>query len=113
MILEIKDIIYLVVYLISMISVFFSFRSKLNEIEKELKRNQTIIFGDKGSLNLVDVNTCKQQRDQVFAAIRRSETAMDQTLRRIDDLNTNVLTIMVYLQIKPPFCLPEIKPVED
>jgi len=112
MVFEIKDVIYILTYVISIAAVFFSARSKLNEIDRELKRNQAVIFGDKGHLNLVDVKTCKDHRDQIFMAIRRSETVMDQTLKRIEELNTNVLTIMIYLQIRPG--LPkEFKPIED
>jgi len=105
--LEVKDAIYFLGYFISIISVFLAFRNRLNNQEIELKRMQKILFGDKGFPNLIDKKTCKEHRDQVFSAIRRSENIMDQTLKKIDDLNRNVLTIMIHLQIKPPPSLEE------
>lgn len=111
MVFGLKDVIYILVYVISLVGVFFGAKSKLREIEKELKRNQVVIYGDKGCLNLVDTKSCKELRDHVYSTIRRGENVMDQTLKRIDELNTNVLTIMIYLQIKPPR-LKNIKPVK-
>ena len=105
--LELKDTIYFLVYIISMISVFLMFRNRLYNQEKELKRMQKILLGDKGFPNIIDKKTCKEHRDQVFSAIRRSENVMDQALKKIDDLNKNVLTIMIHLQIKPPPSLEE------
>lgn len=100
--LEVKDAVYLIIYVSSIISVFLSFKNRVMSLEKELRRNQKILFGEQGFPNLIDKKTCKEHRDQVFAAIRRSENVMDQALKKIDDLNKNVLTIMIHLQIKPP-----------
>lgn len=105
MTLDSKDIIYILIYVVSIISVFFAFRNRQSNFERELLRNQKVIFNEHGFPNLIDLKTCKEHRDQVFTAIRRSENIMDQALKKIDDLNKNVLTIMIHLQIKPPHIL--------
>lgn len=88
-------------------------RAKIAALEKEFTRQTQIVYGDKGKLNLIDVGTCKEHRDQVFRAIRRGEDVMEQAIRKMEDLNKNVLTIMVYLQIKPPGNLPDIKILDN
>lgn len=102
MTLEVKDIIYLLVYIISMMSVFFSMKARLSGIEKETGQVRKILFGDRGTLNIVDVETCKANRDQIFIAIRRNEQVQEMLLKRIEELNKNVLIIMVHLNIRSP-----------
>lgn len=102
MTLEVKDIIYLLVYIISMMSVFFSIRGRLYSIEKETGQVRRILFGDRGTLNIIDVETCRSNRDQVFSAIRRGEQVQEMLLKRIEELNKNVLIIMVHLNIRSP-----------
>lgn len=97
---DLKDAIYLITYIVSLISVFISFKSRLIGIENEFKRVISIIYAEKGSLNLVDVKTCKEHRDQVFTALRRSETVMEMALTKIETLNENVIEIMIHLDIR-------------
>lgn len=97
---DVKDAIYLITYIISIISIFIAFKSRLTAIENEFKRVVAIIYAEKGSLNLVDVRTCKEHRDQIFTALRRSETVMELALSKIEQLSENVLEIKFYLEIK-------------
>lgn len=97
---DLKDAIYLITYIVSLISVFISFKSRLIGIENEFKRVISIIYAEKGSLNLIDVKTCKEHRDQVFTALRRSETVMEMALTKIETLNENVIEIMIHLDIR-------------
>jgi hypothetical protein len=83
-------------------SVFFSIRGRLNTIEKEAGQVRRILFGDRGNLNIIDVQACKANRDQVFLAIRRGEQVQEMLLKRIEELNKNVLIIMVHLNIRSP-----------
>lgn len=99
MTLGLKDIIYILVYVVSIAGAFFALRNELNNIRKENKRIRNIIFADQGKLNLVDQATCKQHQDQIYAAIRRSENAFAVTAKEIKTLNENVVRIMVILDI--------------
>lgn len=102
MTLEVKDLVYLLTYIITIVSVFFSIRGRLSSIEKESGQVRRILFGDRGNLNIVDIETCKANRDQVFLAIRRNEQVQEMLLKRIEELNKNVLIIMVHLNIRSP-----------
>lgn len=97
---DVKDAIYLITYLVSLISIFVTFKTRLQTIENEFKKLSGIIFAEKGSLNLVDVRSCKENRDQVFNALRRNESAMEIALTKIEILNENVLEIMIHMQIR-------------
>lgn len=87
MTLDAKDIIYILIYVVSIISVFFAFRNRQSHFEREILRNQKVIFNKQGFPNLIDQKTCKDNRDQVFIAIMRIEKMMDQALKKIDDIN--------------------------
>lgn len=81
---------------------FLGFRAAVKNIQAELKRTNRVIYGDQGKLNIIDECTCKNHRDMVFDKIRSSERAAEMMLHKIDELNKNVLTILVYLNIRSP-----------
>lgn len=128
--LELKEIIYIfiyvIVYIVSLISVFLAMKYKQSNLEERLTQMQSghreemgqirkILFGKRGSLNLVDVETCKNNRDQVYAAIRRGEQVQEMLLKRVEELNKNVLIIMVHLNVRSPnsTAMEEICKAED
>ena len=100
MTLALKDIIYILVYVVSIAAAFFALRNELANIKKDSSLIKNIIFADQGKLNLVDTATCKQHQDQIYAAIRRSENAFQATASEIKILNENVMRIMIILDIK-------------
>lgn len=91
--------IYFAVYIVSVAAVFFTFRNRLYNIEKNTKRMESIIFGDGGGLNIINQQECKARQDHVFNAIRRSESSIEKTLSKIEQLNENILKIMFILKI--------------
>lgn len=97
-----KDLIYICINIISVMTVLISLRSRLYSFEKTLGNHDKILSGDKGKLNVIDVAQCKEHRDDIFRAIRRNEDIMAKILKEIEALNKNVLTVMVYLQLKKP-----------
>lgn len=97
--LNFKDILYLVAYLVSIISVFFAFKGRIGILEKEIQRLSRAVFADQGSLMFIDKKLCKEHRDQIFTTIRKSENILEQALGKIDVLSQNVLRIMFKLEI--------------
>lgn len=93
MTLEIKDIVYLISYALTVAALYFSFRNRLGNIEREMKRSNQVIYGDQGRLNLVDTQHCKEHRDNIHTAIRRGEKAVEMLLAKLDQMNENVLLI--------------------
>lgn len=98
----IKDAMWLIALITTNMATFLGFRATLKNMQKEIRRNKRVIYGDQGKLNIIDESTCKAHRDMVFDKIRSAEKAADMMLLKIDELNKNVLTILVYLNIKSP-----------
>lgn len=99
MTLGLKDVIYILVYVVSVAAILIAFMNELKNIKKDSSLIKKILFADQGKLNLVDHQTCKQHQDQIYAAIRRSENAFAATAAEIKILNENVVRIMVILDI--------------
>lgn len=96
MTLETKDIIYILLYIISMISMFLAFRYEVKELRKDVTRGQKVLYQDAGNLNVIDVNTCKRYRDEVFESIRRTERAFEMFLVEAREIKEK----LIYLTIK-------------
>lgn len=101
MTLGVKDVVYLLTFIVSLISILISLKGELRGIKGDIYRVMDTLYGDKGKLNVVDVHSCKCFRDDIFTAIRRGESAYRDTSLRMEKLNDNIIAIMVYLQIKP------------
>ena len=89
--LDVKDIVYLLVYVISVVSVYYAQRNRIGNLEKENSQIKGIIYGDRGKLNIIDHESCKRYRDEVFTAVRRTEQANEMLLNEIKEINKNVL----------------------
>ena len=97
--LTIKDIIYIITYFISIISVYFAARGRLANLENDSKLFKKILYKERGSLNLIDHEACKKNRDEVFSAIRRTERAMEMFADNLKDVNKNTIEIRMLLDI--------------
>jgi len=101
MILTLKDLLYIGAYVVSIITLFAALRNDLKNNSMAIDHIRDIIFGDRGTLNLIDRRTCQANLDEVFAKIRQSENEKSIMLKEIKELNKNVLTIMITLKIHP------------
>lgn len=113
-----KDLFYIIGlvlgYIVMIISFLIAQRYKYNAITRAIGEMRDIIYGPKGSLNIVDQKTCKENRDQVFIAIRRTEMATEMIIREVKILNHNVQAIMFKMEIySPPPSLEEPSKNED
>ncbi len=100
MILEIKDVIHLIIYAVSIAAVLITYRNRISHLEKTIDRINKVLFTDSGALNFVSQENCKGRQDHVYTAIRRGESTQEQTLKKIDQLNDNILKILFYLKIE-------------
>lgn len=85
-----KDIIYLVGYILSLMAFLFSIRNQIKANENEINKALKVLFGERGKLNVVDIDSCKQNRDNVFQAIRRAETVNENILKKMEEINKNI-----------------------
>jgi len=100
--LDIKDAIYLIIYIVSMMSLFLSNKYYQRSQGSEIKRISKLIYDDKGALNIVSECQCKQRRDEVFTAIRRNEKVVEMMLVELKEIKENIIILKVYFGIKTP-----------
>lgn len=98
----IRDLIYIIVYVLSLAGVFNAFKNRLKNLEREVRKGYKILYADRGQLNLIDQDTCKKYRDEVFTAIRRSERIIEMLLDKLEKINENMIIIMVHMGINSP-----------
>lgn len=97
-----KDIVYLAAYFATIISLYFGFKHRLSNVEREVRRGMKVLYQEAGKLNLIDHETCKKNRDEIFTAIRRNEKSMEMFLLELRDIKENMIIIMVHMGIKTP-----------
>jgi len=97
-----KDIVYLFAYFATIISLYFGFKHRLSNVEREVRRGMKVLYQEAGKLNLIDHETCKKNRDEIFTAIRRNEKSMEMFLLELRDIKDNMIIIMVHMGIKGP-----------
>lgn len=108
MILTARDIIYLLTYVITLISVLITIRFMLIEIRKDQRVIKNIIFGDRGALNIITVTALKAHLDEVWAKMRRNDQVNEMILQKVDDISKNQIIIMVHQGITSPNGIKEI-----
>jgi hypothetical protein len=113
MTLELKDIIYLMTYILSMMGMFFTLRSELHGLKKENGTIRKIVFGERGKLNLVDSSTCEGHRKEIIAMIRRNETILQMVNEEMKEINKNLVIIMVTLDIRSPNGVKQLEAKKD
>lgn len=103
MTLEVKDIIYLLVYIISIASIYlanqYSTKNRFANIEKELRRGMKVLYQDAGQLNLIDCDTCKRYRDEIFTALRRSEKAQEMFLIELREIKEGIIKLNILVEM--------------
>jgi adenylate kinase len=102
MTLELKDIVYLITYILSFMGLLITTTSRLKSLEKKFYHQGKVIYGDRGKLNVIDADTCKKHRDDIFVAIRRNERINEMMISKLDYLNENILIIKAHMGIHTP-----------
>ena len=102
MTIELRDIIYILINFGTILSLFFAFKNRVSNLEREVRRGMKILYQDAGKLNLIDCDTCKKHRDEIFTALRRSEKSVEMLLIELRDIKENMIIIMVHMGIKTP-----------
>ena len=96
-----RDLIYVCVYVATVAGLFAGLRFSIGQLKKSVGSIQNIIFKDKGGLNIVDNDKCKEHRDTIHKSIRREAEITHDALTQIHCVNQNIVKIMVHLQLEP------------
>jgi hypothetical protein len=97
--LSFKDAVYITIYIVTVVSMLAGFKHQIKTLQETIGRMQKLLYHDQGTLNVIDIQTCKQKRDAVYTAIRKGEQITDDIRKEMKTLNENVLRIMIHLQI--------------
>lgn len=93
-----KDAVWFIVYIVSVVSIFLAFRNEVKNLKKEVQRERGIIWQNGGRLNLVDHKTCRDFRDILHEAIRQRDMTIEEFRGQLKILNENVLEVKIYLE---------------
>lgn len=102
MTLEAKDLVYLLTYTVTLITILLALRSLLFDIRRDLKLLKSIVYGEKGSLNVITEAVLKSNLDEVWDRIRRTDKISQMILVKIEDMDKNILIMMVHQGITSP-----------
>lgn len=86
-------LINIVVYAITVGFLYSKVSSKLRSHDEKIAKDNRVLYGQQGALNVIDQQTCKQHRDIIFAAIRRSEKASEMSLDELKQINKSLIKL--------------------
>ena len=96
-----RDLIYICVYLVLVVGAYKGFVYRIQKTEEVHQTIKNIIFLDKGGLNIVTNDTCKDRRDTIHSAIRREAQVTKEALDQIGCLTQNITRIMIHMNLEP------------
>lgn len=96
---DIRLVLAISVYIISIVSVFLAFKYKVGGIEKEVNRSLNVLY-QAGKLNLIDCETCKRYRDEIFVAIRKGEKSQETMIIELREIKEMLLLVTFKMGIR-------------
>lgn len=96
-----RDVIYIAVYVATVAALFAGFKSRLNKLQESIESVKNILFLEKGGLNLVDNNKCKEHQDSVYQMIRRESEVTSDAIDQMQVMNQNMIKIMLHMNLEP------------
>ena len=99
--LTLKDLIYMGVYVASVAVSYAGFIYRIQKTEEGHQTLKNIVFLEKGGLNIVTTEACKQHRNQIHRSIRREASITSEAFDQVHCLNQNVIKIMMHMKLEP------------
>lgn len=94
-----KDAVWFIVYIVSMVSIFLAFRNEVKNLRDEVKKEKSIIWQEGGRLNLVDHKACREYRDAIWSSMRKYDNVMEGMNSRLDSINEKIIRVLVKLEL--------------
>jgi hypothetical protein len=94
-----KDAVWILVYVISLATVWNAFKNKINNLETNMILMKKVVYQESGVLNLIDANTCKEHRAVFKKDITKVENASALLSEKMDNIGDNVLIIITKLEM--------------
>lgn len=96
---DLKDAVWFIVYIVSMVSIFLAFRNEVKNLKNEVKKEKSIIWQEGGRLNLVDHKACREYRDGIWQSMRKCDNVMEGMNTRLDSINEKIIRVLVKLEL--------------
>jgi hypothetical protein len=81
---ELKDAVYILVYVVTIAAIYQRFNNRLHNMEKIIKRFQAIVWENGGRLNIVDHKSCRDFRDTMHESIRKCDNSHDRVFQKLE-----------------------------
>lgn len=94
-----KDAVWFIVYIVSMVSIFLAFRNEVKNLKNEVRKEKSIIWQEGGRLNLVDHKACREYRDAIWSSMRKCDSVMEGMNGRLDSINEKIIRVLVKLEL--------------
>ena len=99
--LELKDLIYIIINVMSIVTVMLAFRNRIKNLEEFKALVKSVLFQNDATLNLINRQTCKDHRDNVYKMIRREAAITHKAFESIDLVNANIIKIALHMGLEP------------
>lgn len=96
-----RDAIYIGTYIVSISGIIFGLKFRISKNEASTQTLNKIVFKEKGGLNVVTTEVCKQHRDTIHKSIRQEAAITRKAFEQIRCLNQNIIKIMMHMQLEP------------
>lgn len=90
-----------IIHIVSLAVIIAGFIYRIKQLERDCRRVIKTLYHDQGGLNVVSSVQCKIYRDDVFTAIRKGESKVEEQTKELRILNERIYLIMVHLKIDP------------
>ncbi len=97
--LTVKELGMILFQLFTLAMFFAGLVYKIRQLEIDNKRLNRTLYHEQGGLNVISCAQCKIYRDDVFTAIRKGDSKVDEQTKELRILNERVLKIMIHLKI--------------
>lgn len=91
-------LINVVVYAVTVAVLYAGVKHRLDRLEEKTMQDHGLLY-QRGSLNVIDQKTCKENRDIIFSAIRRSEKATEMMLVELREIKEALIELKVKLEL--------------
>lgn len=96
---ELKDLVYLMLFAGSLVTIFTTFSNRVANVEKAVGLLKRVVFKESGELAFITTEVCNRREIDIQKAIDKSAQDVADMRNDIKEMSENILVIMVHLNI--------------
>lgn len=98
--LELKDLAYIAVNIVSVTAIVLSFRNSLKDFSDFKTLVSSVLFQRDATLNVINQQMCKGHRLTIHEAIQRETDGNKKAQKSIDIANANIIKIAIHMGLE-------------